>query len=344
MENANNMTRLQKLTFSAMVMALYIVVLCLTSSFSFGAYQIRIATSLYALAYLFPFLVVPLGLANLLSNMLFGGFGVADMLGGFLVGVTTAACIVLIRRKNWNRMLIAVPIVLVPGLGVATYLSYILAIPYPLMALNLCVGQLIPSVAGVALVKLLERARRPSAAAEHGGSCGYLTRSDKMSGRTKEELKGVSLLGNRKVSYPDDYAPELLETFPNKHTENDYFVKFNCPEFTSLCPMTGQPDFATIYISYVPGERMVESKSLKLYLFSFRNHGDFHEDCVNVIMKDLIRLMEPKYIEVWGKFTPRGGISIDPYCNYGKKGTPWEKIAFERLAHHDMYPEKVDNR
>ena len=165
MENANNMTRLQKLTFSAMVMALYIVVLCLTSSFSFGAYQIRIATSLYALAYLFPFLVVPLGLANLLSNMLFGGFGVADMLGGFLVGVTTAACIVLIRRKNWSRMLIAVPIVLVPGLGVATYLSYILAIPYPLMALNLCVGQLIPSAAGVALVKLLERARRPSAAA-----------------------------------------------------------------------------------------------------------------------------------------------------------------------------------
>ena len=167
MENANNMTRLQKLTFSAMVMALYIVVLCLTSSFSFGAYQIRIATSLYALAYLFPFLVVPLGLANLLSNMLFGGFGVADMLGGFLVG----ACIVLIRRKNRSRMLIAAPIVLVPGLGVATYLSYILAIPYPLMALNLCVGQLIPSVAGVALVKLLERARRPSAAAEHGGSC-----------------------------------------------------------------------------------------------------------------------------------------------------------------------------
>ena len=99
-----------------------------------------------------------------------------------------------------------------------------------------------------------------------------------MSGRTKEELNSVSLLGNRNVQYPDDYAPELLETFPNKHTDNDYFVKFNCPEFTSLCPMTGQPDFATIYISYVPGERMVESKSLKLYLFSFRNHGDFHED------------------------------------------------------------------
>jgi 7-cyano-7-deazaguanine reductase len=89
---------------------------------------------------------------------------------------------------------------------------------------------------------------------------------------------------------------------------------------------------------------MVESKSLKLYLFSFRNHGDFHEDCVNIIMKDLIKLMEPKYIEVWGKFTPRGGISIDPYCNYGKPGTKWEEIAFKRLAEHDMYPEKVDNR
>lgn len=89
---------------------------------------------------------------------------------------------------------------------------------------------------------------------------------------------------------------------------------------------------------------MVESKSLKLYLFSFRNHGDFHEDCVNIIMNDLIQLMDPKYIEVWGKFTPRGGISIDPYCNYGKAGTPWAEVAFHRLTNHDLYPEKVDNR
>ena len=101
----------------------------------------------------------------------------------------------------------------------------------------------------------------------------------KMTGRNEKELEGVSLLGNQNNVYRADYAPEVLETFPNKHPENDYFVKFNCPEFTSLCPKTGQPDFATIYISYVPGERMVESKSLKLYLFSFRNHGDFHEDC-----------------------------------------------------------------
>ena len=165
-----------------------------------------------------------------------------------------------------------------------------------------------------------------------------------MSGRSKEELSGVSLLGNQGTRYPSDYAPELLETFVNKHQDHDYFVKFNCTEFTSLCPMTGQPDFACIYISYVPDVKMVESKSLKLYLFSFRNHGDFHEDCVNIIMKDLIRVMDPKYIEVWGKFTPRGGISIDPYTNYGKPGTKWEEVAFERLTHHDLYPEKIDNR
>lgn len=165
-----------------------------------------------------------------------------------------------------------------------------------------------------------------------------------MTGRSKEETAGVSLLGNQNVRYPDDYAPEVLETFVNKHPGNDYFVKFNCPEFTSLCPMTGQPDFATIYISYVPDMKLVESKSLKLYLFSFRNHGDFHEDCVNIIMKDLIKLMEPKYIEVWGKFTPRGGLSIDPYANYGKPGTEWEEVAKKRMHYHDMNPEIVNYR
>ena len=154
----------------------------------------------------------------------------------------------------------------------------------------------------------------------------------------------LNMLGNQNIKYEFQYNPELLETFENKHRENDYFVKFNCPEFTSLCPITSQPDFATVYISYVPEVKMVESKSLKLYLLSFRNHGDFHEDCMNIIMKDLIKLMDPKYIEVWGKFTPRGGISIDPYCNYGKSGTKWEKIAEDRLANHDLYPEKVDNR
>jgi 7-cyano-7-deazaguanine reductase len=160
----------------------------------------------------------------------------------------------------------------------------------------------------------------------------------------REEFEGLSLLGSQGTKYKTQYDPGILEAFDNKHPGNDYFVKFNCPEFTSLCPMTGQPDFATIYISYIPGQKMVESKSLKLYLFSFRNHGDFHEDCVNIIMKDLVKLMDPKYIEVWGKFTPRGGISIDPYCNYGKPGTAFEDMARTRLFQHDMYPEKVDNR
>ncbi len=135
--------------------------------------------------------------------------------------------------------------------------------------------------------------------------------------RTDKELEGVTLLGNRGTQYTDNYNPELLETFENKHPENEYIVRFDCPEFTTLCPKTGQPDFGHIFISYIPRERMVESKSLKLYLFSFRNHGDFHEDCVNIIMKDLRKLMDPRYIEVEGRFMPRGGISIHPFANWG---------------------------
>lgn len=158
--------------------------------------------------------------------------------------------------------------------------------------------------------------------------------------RKKEGLKALG----KKTEYPDDYAPELLEYVENRHVDNDYFVKFNGPEFTSLCPITGQPDFATIYLSYIPDKRLVESKSLKLYLFSFRNHGDFHEDVVNTIMKDLIDLLDPRYIEVWGKFTPRGGLSIDPYANYGRPGSKYEEMAAFRLKVHDLYPEKIDNR
>ena len=155
----------------------------------------------------------------------------------------------------------------------------------------------------------------------------------------------ITLLGNQNTKYSFDYQPGVLETFDNKHPDRDYWVKFNCPEFTSLCPITGQPDFATIYISYVPDIKMVESKSLKLSLFSFRNHGDFHEDVVNIIMKDLVKLLEPRYLEVWGKFLPRGGISIDPYTNYGKPGTKFEELAWQRFSQHDMVAmDKVDNR
>lgn len=149
--------------------------------------------------------------------------------------------------------------------------------------------------------------------------------------RTSKELEGVSLLGDHHTTYPTNYAPEILETFVNKHPENEYLVTLHCPEFTSLCPKTGQPDFATIIISYIPGERMVESKSLKLYLFSFRNHGDFHEDCINIIMNDLIKLMAPKYIEVTGIFTPRGGISIYPFANYAD--TDHRELKQQRLTH-----------
>lgn len=145
--------------------------------------------------------------------------------------------------------------------------------------------------------------------------------------------EGLQALGN-KTNYLTDYTPSILEAFENQHTDNDYWVRFNCPEFTSLCPITGQPDFAEIRIDYIPGKRMVESKSLKLYLFSFRNHGAFHEDCVNIILKDLVALMDPKYIEVTGFFVPRGGISIHPFANYGRPGTKYEKLAETRLFEH----------
>lgn len=152
-----------------------------------------------------------------------------------------------------------------------------------------------------------------------------------MTGRTSEELTGVTLLGNQHTKYKYDYDPDVLETFVNKHLDNDYVVTFDAYEFTSLCPRTGQPDFAKIIVSYIPNEKMVESKSLKLYLFSFRNHGDFHEDVVNIIMKDLIKLMDPKYIEVRGIFSPRGGISIFPLANwFNPKFPKFESLAQQR--------------
>ena len=134
--------------------------------------------------------------------------------------------------------------------------------------------------------------------------------------RTESELEGVTLLGNQHTEYVYDYDPSVLETFVNKHPESDYIVTFDAYEFSSLCPKTGQPDFAKIVISYIPRERMVESKSLKLYCFRFRQHGSFHEDCVNTIKEDLVNLMDPKYLEVRGIFAPRGGIAIFPFSNY----------------------------
>ena len=149
--------------------------------------------------------------------------------------------------------------------------------------------------------------------------------------RSKEELERIVQLGSGSTHYVYDYDPALLERFDNKHPDNDYMVMLNCPEFTSLCPKTGQPDFAEIRIAYIPDRYLVESKSLKLYLFSFRNHGDFHEDCCNIIKNDLVALLEPRYLEVLGIFTPRGGISIYPFANYAKPGSNYEAYAAERL-------------
>lgn len=149
------------------------------------------------------------------------------------------------------------------------------------------------------------------------------------------EQDNLQALG-RKSQIPETYAPEVLEAFENRYPERDYWVQFNCPEFTAMCPVTGQPDFAEMKIMYIPDKRMVESKSLKLYLFSFRNHGDFHEDCVNIILDDLIKLMDPRYIEVLGLFVPRGGISIHPFANYGRPGTKYETLAEQRLRSYRM--------
>lgn len=120
-------------------------------------------------------------------------------------------------------------------------------------------------------------------------------------------------------AYPDQYDPKLLEVFDNKHPQRDYWTLLECVEFTSLCPITGQPDWATILIRYVADKKMVESKSLKLYLCGFRNRGDFHEDVINIILNDLVAALQPRYLEVLGVFHPRGGIAIHPFANYGSK-------------------------
>jgi len=158
----------------------------------------------------------------------------------------------------------------------------------------------------------------------------------------KNDNKSLNLthLGSKKTAYKDTYAPEELECFNNKHADNDYLVRLLCPEFTSLCPVTGQPDFAKIIINYIPDKLLVESKSLKLYLFSFRNQGDFHEDCVNIILKDLVKLMQPKYIEVEGRFTPRGGIAIHPKATWAKKDSGYENKAKDELFTRGQRHEK----
>jgi 7-cyano-7-deazaguanine reductase len=157
-------------------------------------------------------------------------------------------------------------------------------------------------------------------------------KTDKNQGRKSSELKNFSL-GSAETNYATTYAPEVLEAFDNKNPGKVAWTSLICTEFTSLCPKTGQPDFAKIYINYIADKQMVESKSLKLYLFSFRNHGDFHEDCVQKICDDLARLMNPSYIEVIGEFTPRGGIAIFPFASHAGSAK-FNKLKEERLFNY----------
>lgn len=161
-----------------------------------------------------------------------------------------------------------------------------------------------------------------------------MAKKSKNTGRKDQELGTVSLLGNSKTDYPSTYSPQVLEKFPNKNPGSDAWTTFICTEFTSLCPKTGQPDFAKIFVNYIADKEMVESKSLKIYLFSFRNHGDFHEDCVQKICNDLAKLMKPKYIEVMGDFTPRGGIAIFPYASKSNGSKEFEELRRSRMANY----------
>tara|TARA_B100001971_G_C18268046_1_gene596657 strand:+ start:98115 stop:98666 length:552 start_codon:yes stop_codon:yes gene_type:complete len=158
--------------------------------------------------------------------------------------------------------------------------------------------------------------------------------NSKSKARSANELTGVNHLGSNNTTYKMEYAPEVLESFVNKNPGSDAWTTFVCTEFTSLCPKTNQPDFAKIFINYIADKKMVESKSLKLYLFSFRNHGDFHEDCVQKICDDLYKLMKPKYIEVIGEFTPRGGITIYPYCSRSNSQTQYKKLKEQRFINY----------
>ena len=130
------------------------------------------------------------------------------------------------------------------------------------------------------------------------------------------DTSGLSQLGAH-TAQPADPDSATLERVPNPHADTLYVARFTAPEFTSLCPVTGQPDFAHLVIDYVPGEWLVESKSLKLYLTSFRNHGAFHEDCTVAIGKRLAGLLEPNWLRIGGYWYPRGGIPIDVFWQTG---------------------------
>ncbi len=132
----------------------------------------------------------------------------------------------------------------------------------------------------------------------------------------KDRFSPLTQLGN-KVELPKSPQEAVLERVENPHTDSDYLVRFTCPEFTSICPITGQPDFAHLVIDYIPGSFLVESKSLKLFFASFRNHGAFHEDCTVGIAKRLEEVIVPRWIRIGGYWFPRGGMPIDIFYQSG---------------------------
>ena len=137
--------------------------------------------------------------------------------------------------------------------------------------------------------------------------------------KNSDRLKGLTLLSANEKRYPASPEEAKLETFENLYPENDYIITFDCPEYTSLCPVTGQPDFGHIVLRYIPDQLCVESKSLKLYLFSFRNTNTFHEESVNTILDAVVKACKPRAAEVVGEFRPRGGIAIHVTARYGEK-------------------------
>ena len=148
--------------------------------------------------------------------------------------------------------------------------------------------------------------------------------------KSTNELKS---LGSN-TDYPTTYSPQLLEKINFETTTSPSWISLICTEFTSLCPKTNQPDFARIYVNYIPDKWIVESKSLKLYLFSFRNHGDFHETCIKKIASDLQNLLKTNYLEVIGEFTPRGGISIYPFESLAADKSEFKKLRQTRMANY----------
>lgn len=143
-------------------------------------------------------------------------------------------------------------------------------------------------------------------------------KADKKSVKKNNIYSKLNQLGNSGNNYPQSPDEAVLEKVENPHLDKDYCVRFTCPEFTSLCPITNQPDFAHIVIDYVPNKYLVESKSLKLFMFSFRNHGGFHEECTIEVAKRIEKLIKPKWLRIGGYWYPRGGIPIDIFYQSGK--------------------------